>query len=64
MANYQFELIMALSDLVDVEADSKEEAIAEAESLAEEYSALVPDGYSIPWDNVDVILINSDAEDW
>lgn len=62
MANYEFEIIMAMSDLIDIEADSEHEAMGLARERAEEYTALVPDGYSMPWDNIDVMLISSDEE--
>lgn len=64
MANYEFEVIMATSVLIDVEADSKEEALELATREATAEWQVVGNGFAYPWDNVDVQLINSDAEDW
>ena len=64
MANYQFEAIMAVSEIIDVEADNSAEAYAQAREIADSYYPVAPEGYSLPWDNIDVILIDSDGEDW
>ena len=64
MPNYEFEIVLSLSDLIDVEADNVQDAMAEAERIANEYQAVLPAGYGYPWDNIDVQLINSDGDDW
>lgn len=64
MANYEFEINLTISDMMDIEADSVQEAMDEAHRRADEYQAIVPHGWSMPWDNVDIQLINSDGEDW
>ena len=65
MANYQFEIVMAVSEIIDVEADDYNEACNQARYVAEgDYYCVTPEGYSIPWDNVDYQCIDSDAEDW
>ena len=64
MANYEFEIIMALSDLIDVQADNVYEAENLAKEMAESYYPVTPAGYSLPWDNIDIVLIDSDGEDW
>lgn len=64
MANYQFEVVMAVSELIDVEADDYSEAYDEATRIAEsDFYCVAPEGYSIPWDNVDVVMIDSDEEE-
>ena len=64
MARYEFEILLGISDVFNIEADSAEEARAEAHRHADFYLAVVPDGWSMPWDNIEITLIDSDAEDW
>ena len=64
MANYEFEINLTISDMMDIEADNVQEATDLAYRRSTEYQAVMPDGWSMPWDNVDVILVNSDGEDW
>lgn len=62
MGEYQFEFIASVSDIIDVEADSYDEAVALAREEAEAFYAVAPQGYSIPWDNIDIDCI-SEPED-
>jgi hypothetical protein len=64
MARYEFEILLGISDVFDIEADSAEEARDEAHRRADAYLAVVPDGWSMPWDNIEITLTDSDAEDW
>ena len=58
MGIYKFEIIAAVSDVFDIEADSYDEAMAEAEAIgADGYYPVGPMGYSFSWDNVDVVCI-------
>lgn len=52
MAMYQFEATMSFSDILDIEADSYEEACALALEEAESYYPVTSGGYSMPWDDV------------
>lgn len=63
MGEYQFEMIAAVSDIITVEASSVEEACDLAYAEAEAYYAVAPQGFSIPWDNVDTLLISEPDED-
>lgn len=54
MAMYEFEATMLISDILDIEADSYEEACALAMEEAESYYAVSVAGYSMPWDSVKV----------
>ena len=56
---YQFEGLMTVCETVKIEADSYEEALEEARQYFEDELYPVSQGYSIPWDNVDVNLIDS-----
>lgn len=64
MPNYKFEVIMALSDVIDIEADNMYEAEQMAREEAEAYYPVAPAGYSLSWDNIDMVLIDSDDEEW
>lgn len=55
MASYTFEVLMTISELVDVEADNYDEAYELAQQEAEGFYACSPDGFSIPWDNIELI---------
>ena len=50
---------MTVCETVKIEADSYEEALEEARQYFEDDLYAVSQGYSIPWDNVDVNLIDS-----
>jgi hypothetical protein len=65
MGEYQFEVMMGVSELIDIEADSYDEALAQANEIAESgFYCVSPDGYSIPWDSIDVTCIaEPDEED-
>ena len=58
MGTYKFEMTAAVSDVFDIEADSYDEALAEAEASGTAgYYAIGPEGYSFPWDSVEVVCI-------
>jgi len=65
MGIYKFEMIASISDVFEVEADSYNEAVAEAEATGGDgYYAVAPEGYSFAWDNVEVVCIEEpDDED-
>ena len=55
---YQFEGLMTVCETVKIEADSYEEALEEARQHFEDDLYAVSQGYTIPWDNVDVNMID------
>ena len=55
---YEFEGLMTVCETVKIEADSYEEALEEARQYFEDELYVVSQGYSIPWDNVDVNMID------
>ena len=55
---YQFEGLMTVCETVKIEADSYEEALEEARQYFEDDLYAVSQGYTIPWDNVDVNMID------
>jgi len=58
MGFYKFEMIATVSDIFEVEADSYDEAVAEAQTTGNDgYYPVAPEGYSFPWDNVEVVCI-------
>jgi|SaaInlStandDraft_1057018.scaffolds.fasta_scaffold91654_2 hypothetical protein len=58
MGIYKFEMTASVSDIFEVEADSYDEAKTEAETTgADGYYPVAPEGYSFPWDNVEVVCI-------
>jgi len=54
MAIYKFEVNLTLSELIEVEADSYDEAMDKATEEADAFYAVAPEGWSIPWDYVDL----------
>ena len=64
MGIYKFEMTASVSDIFDVEADSYEDAVKEAEATgADGYYPIAPEGYSFPWDHVEVICIEEPDEE-
>jgi hypothetical protein len=64
MGTYKFEMTAAISDVFDIEADSYDEALAEAEASGTAgYSAVGPEGYSFSWDYVEVVCIEEPADE-
>ena len=64
MGEYQFEVTLTVSEIVDIDADSYEEALAEAQDIAESgFYVVSPEGYSIPWDYSDVSLLSEPDEE-
>ena len=63
MGSYQFEVNFTLSELIDVDADSYDEAMDMAMDEADAFYAVAPQGYSISWDNIDVDCISEPEED-
>lgn len=65
MGRYEFEVVLSVSELLDIDADSYDEAMAQANEIAESgFYCVSPDGYSIPWDHADVTCIaEPDEED-
>ena len=55
---YQFEGLMTVCESTTIYADSYEEALEEARQYFEDDLYAVSQGYSIPWDNVDVNMID------
>ena len=55
---YEFEGLMTVCETVKIEADSYEEALEEARQYFEDELYVVSQDYSIPWDNVDVNMID------
>jgi hypothetical protein len=56
MGIYKFEMIASVSDVFEVEADSYDEALTEAQTIGDNgYYPVAPEGYSFPWDNVEVV---------
>ena len=63
MGTYSFEGVMTVCDTIDIEAESYQEALEMAQSEFDgDYYAVMPAGFSIPWDNVDVSCV-SEPED-
>lgn len=58
MGTYQFEMIASVSDIIEVEADSFDEAESMARNEADAYYPVAPAGYSFSWDNVDLECIS------
>lgn len=56
--SYQFEGIMTVCESTTIYADSYEEALEEARQYFEDDLYAVSQGYTIPWDNVDVNMID------
>lgn len=54
MAYYEFAAELFISELIGVEADSYDEAFDLAMEAAIEYDCINPEGFSIPWDNIDL----------
>jgi hypothetical protein len=63
MGNYQFEITMGFSDIIDVEADSYDEAVEIARREAEDYYVVAPAGFSLPWDDVQADCISEPDEE-
>lgn len=63
MGEYQFEVQMGFTDIIDVEADSYDEAVEIARRDAEDYYVVAPAGFSVPWDDVDVVCVSEPDED-
>jgi hypothetical protein len=64
MGTYKFEMTAGVSDVFDIEADSYDEALAEAEASGTNgYYAVGPEGYSFSWDYVEVICIEEPADE-
>jgi len=55
---YEFEGLMTVCETVKIEADSYGEALEEARQHFEDDLYAVSQGYTIPWDNVDVNMID------
>jgi len=55
---YQFEGLMTVCESTTIYADSYEEALEEARQYFEDDLYAVSQGYTIPWDNVDVNMID------
>lgn len=63
MGNYQFEVMFGISDVIDVEAESYESALATARDEANSYYAVSVAGYSMPWDDIEIVCIAEPDED-
>lgn len=63
MGEYQFEMIASVSDIITVEADSYDEAFMMAQEESDAYYAVVPTGFSVPWDHVEVNCISEPDEE-
>ena len=64
MGIYKFEMTASVSDIFEVEADSYDEALTEAQTIgADGYYPVAPEGYSFPWDNVEVVCIEEPADE-
>lgn len=64
MGEYQFEIQMGFTDVIDVEADSYDEAVEIARRDAEDYYVVVHHlGYSLPWDDVQADCISEPDEE-
>lgn len=63
MGTYSLEGVMTVCDTIDIDAESYEEALEEArQQFEDEYYAVMPAGFSIPWDNVDVSCVSSEED--
>ena len=64
MAEYQFEVRFGSSEIVDVDANSYEDAWEMARERAHAFYPVNPDGYSFEWDHIEVLCIaEPDEED-
>lgn len=63
MGEYQFEVQMGFTDVIDVEADSYDEAVQIARRDAEDYYVVAPAGWSLPWDDIEVDCISEPDEE-
>lgn len=64
MGTYSFEGVMTVCDTIDIDAESYQEALEEAQQqFDDEYYAVIPAGVSVPWDNVDVSCVFEPEED-
>ena len=60
MNRYEFEGVMTVCDTMTIEAESYEEALEEArQQFEDQFYSVTPAGYSTPWDDVQVNLIDS-----
>jgi hypothetical protein len=62
MAEYQFEVTFGCSEIVDVNANSYEDACEMARERAHAFYPVNPDGYSFEWDNIEVFCITEPDE--
>lgn len=63
MGTYVFEFNASFSDTIEVEADSYEEALAEANAEVEYQYHVVAGGLSVGWDYSDLTCIEEPEED-
>ena len=54
MAHYEFSVELTVSEIIDIEADSYDEAYDMAMEQAHEFTCLSPEGYAVSWDYVDM----------
>ena len=61
---YEFEGTMTVCETVVIEADSYEEALDEAHDVFDnQYYAVADRGWAIPWDNVDIQMMDCEEDD-
>ena len=63
MAEYQFEFIASMSDVITIDADSYDEAYDMATQEAHSYYPVHPVGYRFDWDNIDLICTAEPEEE-
>ena len=64
MGFYKFEMIATVSDIFEIEANSYDEALTEAQTTgADGYYPVAPEGYSFPWDSVEVVCIEEPGDE-
>ena len=63
MATFEFEILSTFSDVVTVDADTFEEAQDEAYQQADDYTVLLPGGYSSPFDDTQVSLLSGSEDE-
>ena len=63
MGEYQFEVQMGFTDIIYVEADSYDEAVEIARRDAEDYYVVAPAGFSVPWDDIEVVCVSEPDEE-
>ena len=63
MGTYQFEVMMGFTDVIEIDADSYEEAVEVARREAEDYYPVYPAGFSGSWDDIEVVCIQEPDEE-